>query len=117
MMHVKQPEERYSFNDLKKNSYKRNVEEKKIHAAGKFPTPRYLLMVVKSSKILPSTCQNLQNLTVNRQRDPHFRGYPYSEVNGQYSPHLALCVQFSFVGAEVKWKKVSLVLSKILLQV
>ena len=39
MMHVKQPEERYSFNDLKKNLYKRNVEEKKIHAAGKFPTP------------------------------------------------------------------------------
>ena len=43
MMHVKQPEERYSFNDLKKSSYKRNVEEKKIHAAGKFPTPRYFI--------------------------------------------------------------------------
>ena len=50
-----------------------------------------LLMVVKSSKILPSTCQNLQNLTVNRQRDPHFRGYP-SLFRGKWSIFASSCV-------------------------
>ena len=117
MMHVKQPEERYSFNDLKKIHIGEMSRKRKFMRLENSPPLITLLMVVKSSKILPSTCQNLQNLTVNRQRNPHFRGYPYCPVNGQYSPHLALCVQFSFVGVEVKWKKVSLVLSKILLQV